>query len=128
MDNTHQEKPPVENLMDLWAETISECWGAMLDMRFLNPALKWEEKTNGNSRGAYMGWKPCLKIWQVFAQSMTDPNTIASFPKAFVDFPETLKKMQQSELDRYSQMQTQWMQKMDSMEKITRLMVMRMYS
>ncbi|QTA80202.1 Uncharacterized protein dnl_24960 [Desulfonema limicola] len=151
MENTHQEKagnenvsgiPPLEqsreqadsgfnSIAEIWAKAVNSYWDAFLVKKTdkdesKNPFLP-KFLTNGAATRGINFWNTYISMCKSLSQAVIDPKTLNSVLKTSDDLPETLLKMQRTEMDRFFNWHSEMLGKTANFEKLTQLMCIKTF-
>ena len=119
------------SIADIWLKTANTYWDAFklrkIDKDELNNPLLPKFLTNGAATRSRNSWNTYVAMCKSMSQAMIDPNTINSVVKTSDDLPETLLKMQRTEMDRFFNWHSDMLGKTADFEKLTQLMCIKTF-
>ncbi|MDM8537153.1 hypothetical protein QUF70_10395 [Desulfobacterales bacterium HSG17] len=120
-----------DSLADIWMKAANTYWDAFklrkTDKDELNNPLLPKFLTNGTATRSRNSWNTYVSMCKSISQSMIEPETINSFLKTSDDLPETLLKMQRTEMDRFFNWHSGMLSKSADFEKLTKIMCIKTF-
>jgi hypothetical protein len=115
-----------DSIADIWMKTANSYWDAFIlkqtDKKVADYPYLPKFLTNGAATRTKNAWNTYVSMCKSLSQAMMDPNTLDSYIKASDDLPETLLKMQRTEMDRFFKWHSDMLDKSANFEKLTQLM------